>query len=595
MPIPQPERSVPNATRPARPSAIYEPTPRVAATTGSLWAIGLALILAVFAARCLDTAATYSVTTDEVLHLTAALGYWSSGDDRDLWIHGAPRAPHLLGGLASHTVLVATGRLPTGATVADMERLVVADDPWVLVPARAVAMVWGLVLIGVTAHVTRRERGTAIALAAAGLLSLTPEVIAHASIAGSDMPFTASAIAAIALLARFASGPSRGRWIAAALAVGVSWSTRHSALILLPLAALVRLWTDFRAVPRSAGAVLRRSTRAGLAIASFGLIAFVVLWGSDGFRVVRPADHPKHAAFLRLPQSFGPTDLRNVPWPTSLLSVRHQLRHQDVGHQAFLCGTVRRIGWKTYFPRAFALKTPLGLLALMVAAAARFRPGNVWERCAGLALLLLWVILIGSRVDIGVRYALLTYPLAVPFVGRHFSREALRDRVWGPLAIACALWMAAASVAAHPGYLSSFNEIAGGSKSGWMYLADSNLDWGQDVRALDARLRTMGIGEVSTALGSRVRLKNAREVRLEDLRAERAQGREAGGRRVIPAKGQIITVPTRHVAVSATRLHGIYASDDLGWLRSRRIAARVGDGIFVFDLDSPADRPIWEP
>ena len=36
----------------------------------------------------------------------------------------------------------------------------------------------------------------------------------------------------------------------------------------------------------------------------------------------------------------------------------------------------------------------------------------------------------------------------------------------------------------HPHYLAYFNELAGGSTRGYRYLADSNLDWGQDLKLL---------------------------------------------------------------------------------------------------------------
>ncbi|MBM4388139.1 MAG: hypothetical protein FJ088_10405 [Deltaproteobacteria bacterium] len=38
-----------------------------------------------------------------------------------------------------------------------------------------------------------------------------------------------------------------------------------------------------------------------------------------------------------------------------------------------------------------------------------------------------------------------------------------------------------ASINAYPFHMSYFNEIAGGKENGWKYLADSNIDWGQDI------------------------------------------------------------------------------------------------------------------
>jgi hypothetical protein len=40
-----------------------------------------------------------------------------------------------------------------------------------------------------------------------------------------------------------------------------------------------------------------------------------------------------------------------------------------------------------------------------------------------------------------------------------------------------------------------FNELAGGSKNGAKYLADSNIDWGQDMKRLANWLRDNNISE----------------------------------------------------------------------------------------------------
>jgi hypothetical protein len=43
-----------------------------------------------------------------------------------------------------------------------------------------------------------------------------------------------------------------------------------------------------------------------------------------------------------------------------------------------------------------------------------------------------------------------------------------------------------------PHYLGYFNLLAGGPENGYLYLADSNLDWGQDLPALRETLTRVG-------------------------------------------------------------------------------------------------------
>ena len=46
------------------------------------------------------------------------------------------------------------------------------------------------------------------------------------------------------------------------------------------------------------------------------------------------------------------------------------------------------------------------------------------------------------------------------------------------------LWQAISVISAYPNLLSYFNEIIGGSRNGYLYVVDSNLDWGQDLKRL---------------------------------------------------------------------------------------------------------------
>ncbi len=51
------------------------------------------------------------------------------------------------------------------------------------------------------------------------------------------------------------------------------------------------------------------------------------------------------------------------------------------------------------------------------------------------------------------------------------------------------VWLLGANLWIHPHYLSYFNELIGGPANGHLYLADSNIDWGQDLKRLAAYAR----------------------------------------------------------------------------------------------------------
>ena len=154
----------------------------------------------------------------------------------------------------------------------------------------------------------------------------------------------------------------------------------------------------------------------------------------------------------------------------------------------YFWGECSRRGWWGYFPVAFALKTPLALLAFIVAGvltvAARRAP--VRDR-----VLLLGVIAFGlfycgmaitGSINLGERHLLPVYPLLYAFGG---AAAAWAARRMGQVLICLGLaGLAYASAAIHPQYLAYFNELAGGPLNGPRYLVDSNLDWGQDLLRL---------------------------------------------------------------------------------------------------------------
>jgi hypothetical protein len=560
----------------------------------------LAVMCLVFVARCAWIARSDSITSDETTYLVHGLHYWLTGDDLGMWRLGSPRLPHAVHALASYLALRPAGLLPAGVSdeerVAWLTRLVLSGSDRVLLPARLVALWWGVGLVLLVYWAAARLRGPVVGLVAAGLVSMVPEVVAHASIAGSDMAFTASAFLALVLAARYAERPSVGRWVGVAAGVGLAWAMRHTALLLLPLMGGLHLLVHWRLErPATAWAMFERLVLSVWASIGLAGVAFLVLWAGDGLQLVTLGEVGQKVTMVKVPQQVGSVGLSSIPLPSSALSIVKQVRHQGQGHLAYFLGQSSDQGWPLYFPVAFLLKTPVGLIALAVLAVARVRPRYAWDAVVLGFLAILWVVLVRNKVNIGLRYALLTYPILVVFAARMFERGMLRDRVWGPVTVAAGVWLVVASMGAGTRCLSYFNEVAGGARNGWMYLADSNLDWGQDFGRLESAIRAHQIHEVTFDLHTERMLDMpgvfgvaypARSLQVPDVTPP--------NRRLYDSEGGYLPVYTRYMAVSATRLLGLYSQNDVSYLRTRRLVERVGDSIFLFDLDQPAERPFCQ-
>ena len=104
-----------------------------------------------------------------------------------------------------------------------------------------------------------------------------------------------------------------------------------------------------------------------------------------------------------------------------------------------------------------------------------------------------------SRINVGVRHILPVYfgfsLLAAG--GRRGLHRSGRGRAPGSARRLGMLmvWFAGSSLRCHPDYLAYTNELAGSAPE--KVLADSDLDWGQDMKRLSARLRQVGATQVT--------------------------------------------------------------------------------------------------
>jgi hypothetical protein len=189
---------------------------------------------------------------------------------------------------------------------------------------------------------------------------------------------------------------------------------------------------------------------------------------------------------------------RALPEPY-LEGLRFQLAHAVEGHRAYMLGELSEKGWRTYYVVALAVKnTPGFLIALGLAAAVAVKR-RAWRdvgwHCLVPALMLFLVVSIG-RIDIGERYILPVYPYAILLA----AAAAPQVLAWrrGPWVLAglLALHAVPSLLVMSRGYLAYFNGLAGGPMGGHRVLADSNLDWGQDLPRLKAWMERHGVEEV---------------------------------------------------------------------------------------------------
>ena len=330
----------------------------------------------------------------------------------------------------------------------------------------------------------RRMLGALGAVVALLIFTMIPTVLAHAGLSTTDMGVTACFAAASYALMRLVEepGPKTAAWLG--LAGGLMVLTKFSALAFFPAAVAVALalWLyQTRPPVREFWRLLvGRMPWLGLA----ALLGFVVIWA--GYRF-----------------SFGKTVWIPfpVPFPELFSGIQQVIVHNERGHLAYFMGEVRTDGWWTFFPTLIAIKIPLAILALIAIGLWRRpeRGPRTWSLGPPVAVpLAILAVATQARINIGIRHILPMFPFLaiIAAAGALWLARQGNHARWVGWSLAAALvWLCATSLAAHPDYLPYFNALAGSEPE--RIVVDSDLDWGQDVKRLGARLRELNVHSVA--------------------------------------------------------------------------------------------------
>jgi hypothetical protein len=136
-------------------------------------------------------------------------------------------------------------------------------------------------------------------------------------------------------------------------------------------------------------------------------------------------------------------------------------------------------------------------------------------------------------------------------------------------AVALLVFQAVSAIFIAPHYLSYFNWLSGGPATGYRYLADSNVDWGQDLPALRQTLTHVGAQQPIVAYFGTAPLD--------------AYGIAAPLWSCNPA---VEAMRPDWVAISATYLDGVYLPDDpFSKFREIPPTARAAYSILLYQTD----------
>lgn len=181
------------------------------------------------------------------------------------------------------------------------------------------------------------------------------------------------------------------------------------------------------------------------------------------------------------------------------------------GNTVYFLGEVSSSGSPFYFPAVYFMKEPLPILTLTLLALlyALYRGRRMirnlkfkWAQFSMLFFIIIYGLYsITSSLNIGVRHLLpimpFIYILTAMGLKSLLEETSLGTKKLGiGFVVVLTAWFLISVGRAYPYYLSYFNEVIG-TDNGWRYVTDSNYDWGQDLKRLQAFVDEEGIPKIA--------------------------------------------------------------------------------------------------
>jgi hypothetical protein len=424
------------------------------------------------------------LTTDEPSHFAAGYAYWLG---KDLLV--PPDTPPL--------TRIISGWIPVilRAPKPDQMKRWASQDAYLIGPeifrelkgrahtvlfcSRLPFLAFPLLVVYLVWHWSRELFGAGTAVLLATCCVLEPTLIGHGALMKSDVAAAFGALWFAHSAWNYWRDPSVRRMAVMALSVLVAILAKFSLLPLAFLAYGLVLWRG----PRMLGAVaLPFFFYAGIIAAS--QFQAQPLPPEEVYQLPGAGVREWALPIVRL--------LARLPWPLQfvrgMIFVGASL-HGD-GFTGYMLGrTIRQARIPMYFPLALAIKFPIPLQILTIASALTSF-ANLYRTRVRSAEIFVWgsaALYFGTAVmsnfHIGFRHLLPALPFCI--IGGGFALERWGgNRLFQAAVVVCFAWLAFSSIKMFPQGIAYFNEWVGGPRNGWKYLADSNLDWGQNLAEL---------------------------------------------------------------------------------------------------------------
>jgi 4-amino-4-deoxy-L-arabinose transferase-like glycosyltransferase len=475
--------------------------------------LGVVLFLSVLFLQLAFSARRNSITWDEDDHVYAGYMSWKHAD-----FGLNPEHPPLVKLVAAIPLLNMPLQVPVlqdrtfkhEAFLGGKDFLFKNDADTLLFRARMAASFFTLLLALLVFLAAQEMFGAGAGFIALGLLVFDPNLLAHGAVVGTDAGLSCFMFASIYAFYRYVKAPSAWRLVVVGLATGLALASKHTGILVFPMLFLLAVYEVSRHARSSETSaqvsVGKRAQQLAVALVVISAISVTVLWASYGFRYQARADgrqiNPPFAEFVT--GLSRPHDVRLLQTvarfhllPESYIYGLADVRIMSDFYSSFLLGTVYPHGVWFYFPVAFAIKSSLSFLILLLVAiwAIASRRLTAWREILFLTIPPVFhlIIAMSSGMNIGVRHILPMYLFFYVLIGGAAGKLIQSNRRWTCAIVALLIFQAISTSRTYPAYLAYANELWGGPSQVHRLLSDSNADWGQQLKAVKRYLDQRGI------------------------------------------------------------------------------------------------------
>lgn len=478
------------------------------------WVIaGVVLLVGVFWIQLALSVHRNSFTWDEDDHIYSGYMSWKHGD-----FGLNPEHPPLVKLVAALPLLHLPVKMPAlqnrffklEGFLGGKEFFFNNDADGMLFRARMAVSLFAVLLAVLVFLAAKEMFGTGAGFIALALLAFDPNFLAHGAVVGTDTGLSCFLFASIYAFYRYVKAPSPGRLILAGLATGLAISTKHTAILVFPMLVIFAVCEILRPGSTADGpqpdAKGKRTLRLAAALALITITSVGVLWSAYGFRYEPRANHlamnPPYTQFVNSMSRqhdiwLLSTVARFHLLPESYLYGLADVRNMSDFYTSYALGKIYPKGVWFYFPLAFAIKSSLTFLILLLLTiyAMATRKFTAWREILFLTIppaFYLFVAMVAG-MNIGLRHILPMYAFLTVLIGGAAWALIQTNRRWAYAIAVLLIFQVISTTRTFPAYMAYANELWGGPAQTYRYLTDSNVDWAQQLKATKRYLDGRGV------------------------------------------------------------------------------------------------------